>query len=151
MQGGRRGFAVLFALFAIMLFGGIAAAMVFAAGAETLASGSMLASSQALSAVESAVWSTVSSFDWSSALTFLPGQSASVSLVTGLSKVDVSVVRLDSTCFLVQGVGGGKPNGARNPRFLRRVGVTIEVTRDSAGQVRASKVPNRAWAELFQP
>lgn len=151
MRRARHGFAVVFALFAIILFGAIATAMVFAAGSETRASRSTLGSSQALAAVESAVWSTVSTFDWPGALALLPGNSSKFQIRSGQSLATVWVVRLDSTCFLVEGMGGSGTNAAGNPLFLRRVGVTIEVIRDSTNQIRVSRVPGRAWTELFQP
>jgi hypothetical protein len=151
MRRARHGFAVVFALFVIILFGAIATAMAFAAGSETRASRSTLGSSQALAAVESPVWTTVSTFDWFAALAFLPGNSSRIQIASGQSMVTVWVVRLDSTCFLVQGSGGSGTNPGGNPLFLRRVGVTIEVIRDSTNQIRVSRVPGRAWTELFQP
>lgn len=150
MRGaGRRGFAVMLALFAVILFGAIATAMAYAANLETRASSTMLGASRSLSAAESAAWETIASYDWLSALSLVPGQSTHP--LSGLGQVTSSVyiVRLDSTCFLVQATAVSGPNVAGSGRFIRRVGITIEVTRDTAGSIRASRVPNRAWTELF--
>lgn len=147
----RRGFAVLLALFAIILFGALATTMVFAAAAETQASGTMLATSRSLSAAEAGVMTAISTFDWGSVLAALPGQSTRTQVGFGGQTTDIWVIRLDSTCFLVQGTAQSGPNVAGNPRFVRRIGVTIEVTRDSSGVIRVLRVPSRAWTELFQP
>lgn len=132
----------MLALFTIILLGALATAMVFAAKAETRASASMLGASQSLSAAESAVWSGIAAYDWASALAFLPGQSARIA-------AGVYLVRLDSTCFFVQSTATATSNVAGTARFIRRVGVTIEITRDTTGAIRVQKVPDRAWTELF--
>lgn len=146
---GRRGFAVLLALFAMILFGAIATAMVFAAGASTRASGTMLGSSRSLSAAESAAWTSIAAFDWQAAMQMLPGQFLQVQQSGGSPYSTVSIVRLDSTCFFVQASAGTLSGSAGNARFTRRVGLTIEVIRDSTGVVRPVRVPERSWVELF--
>lgn len=147
----RGGFGVLFALFAVVLFGALAATLVFASALETGATVAGSAARRSLVAAEAAVWNTISSFDWNAALSFLPGQSARFQVAVGKSTANVYLVRLDSTCFLVQAEAGEGADAVENARFLRRVGVTIEVTRDSAGVIRALRIPERAWTELFQP
>lgn len=143
MRGvGRPGFAVILALFTVILLGAVATAMVFAANAETRSSATMFGASRSLSAAEAQVWSGIASYDWSPALSFLPGQSTQIA-------PSVYVVRLDSTCFFVQATAVGGPNVAGIARFVRRIGVTMEITRDTTGAIRALRVPNRAWTELF--
>ena len=149
MRVGRRGFAVILAIFAIILFGALALTMAFAAGIETRESGTIKGSSRLLSVAEAGVWTTVATFNWASVMSYLPGQSAMLQTRFDGVGTNIWVTRLDSTCFLVQGVARDGPNVAGTPRFTRRVGVTIEVTRDSLGVFRALRLPNRGWTELF--
>jgi hypothetical protein len=139
----------MLALFAILLFGALALTMAFAATAETRESGSVMGMSRSLSAAEAGLWAAIPSVDWESALSYLPGQWEKMQVPVSGTLANIWVIRLDSTCFLVQSVAGIGPNLAGNPRFIRRVGVTIEVTRDSTGLIRALRVPDRAWTELF--
>ena len=139
----------MLALFAVLLFGGIAMAMVFAAGAATRASGTMLGTSRALAAAESAAWKSIETFDWQAALNLMPGQFLGVPQPGGSDYSEVFIMRLDSTSFFVQASAGNRAGSAGNARFIRRVGVTIEVLWDSTGVVRPVRVPQRAWTELF--
>lgn len=139
-----RGFAVMLSLFAVLLFGALATAMVFAAGEETRASGTQLGSARALASAEAAVWQTIGSFDWGSAFLLRPGQFTTVSTLSAGNLSNVIVVRLDSTCFFVQA-----SSAPENGRFARKVGVTIELAVDSSGIVLPLRLPNRAWTELF--
>lgn len=151
MSAPKSGFAVILALFAIVLFGALATTMVFAAARETQGSGITLGTSQSLSAAEAGVTTVISSFDWNSAMSLLPGQSMRTEVGFRGGTTNIWVIRLDSTCFLVEGSAGAGPNVAGKPRFVRRVGVTIELTRDSLGAIRVLRVPNRGWTELFPP
>lgn len=148
-NAGRRGFAVLLALFAITLFGALATAMVFAATAETRASGIVLGSAQSLSAAESAAWRGIASFDWEAGLSLRPGQFTQIQVSADPIPATVHVVRLDSTCFFIQASAVNRQNPAGNTRFNRRVGITIELSIDSTGVIRPLRVPGRAWTELF--
>ncbi len=148
-RAGRQGFAVLLALFAIILFGALATTMVFAANAETRASGIVLGSAQSLSAAESAAWLTIASFDWETGLSFRPGQFTQLQVSAGPIPATVHVVRLDSTCFFIQASAINPQNPAGNTRFIRRVGITIELFIDSTGVIRPLRVPGRSWTELF--
>jgi hypothetical protein len=148
-RAGRGGFAVLLALFSMILLGAIAVAMLFAANAATRASGTMLGVSRSLSAAEAGAWSSIASFDWTAAMLLAPGQFLQVQQPAGSGYAVVSIVRLDSTCFFVQASASDPPSAAQNARFIRRVGITIEVVKDSTGAVRPVKVPERAWTELF--
>ena len=146
---GRGGFAVLLALFSMILLGAIAVAMLFAANMATRASGTKLGVSRSLSAAEAGALRSIASFDWTAAMQLFPGQFLQVRQYAGSGYAIVSVVRLDSTCFFVQASADDSSNPAQNARFIRRVGITIEVLRDSTGAVRPVKVLERAWTELF--
>lgn len=145
----RSGFALVLALFTLVLFGAIATAMAFAGAVETRASATTLAAAQSLSAAEAAAWNTAVTFDWHSALDLRPGQFNRFQTPSGATLVEVAVIRLDSTCFFIQASTESGPNVAGNARLTRRVGITIELTVDSAGVVSPKRVPNRAWVELF--
>ncbi len=144
----RNGFAVLLALFAMTLLGALCTAMVYAAREETRASEGHLSSTRALSSVESALSTTVASFDWSSAMSLRPGQHLTIHS-TGPTRVSITIARLDTTCFFVQAVTPDPLAVSVNERFTRRIALTIEVGADSAGTLRPLRVPNRGWTELF--
>lgn len=145
----RSGFALVLALFSMIMFGGLCTAMAFAAAAETRASATALVSAQTLSAAEAAAWNTAATFDWQSGLDLGQGQFSRFQTQNGSALVEVTVIRLDSTCFFIQAAAESRPYVAGNARFSRRVGITIELTVDSARVVSSKRVPDRAWAELF--
>lgn len=148
MNCARKGFALLAALFALILLGALGTAMVFAAGEETRASAGKLGATRAIAAVEDVLANTVANADWVTAMQLRPGQHTE-SHVTAPEKVAVTIVRLDTTCFFVQAVTPDPSAGPVNGRIVRRVGLTIEVGADSAGIFRPLRVPNRGWVELF--
>lgn len=148
MNCARKGFALLAALFALILLGALSTAMVFAAGEETRASAGKLGATRAIAAVEDVLANTVANADWVTAMQLRPGQHIA-SHVTVPEKVAVTIVRLDTTCFFVQAVTPDPSAGPVNGRIVRRVGLTIEVGADSAGIIRPLRVPKRGWVELF--
>jgi hypothetical protein len=133
------GFAVIIAIFAIIILGALATAMSFAVAEETKASRSSLRGSLALSSAEGGAVEFTTTMDWRTGMLLRSGQS----LHTSSGQAEILVVRLDTTCFFVQSIYADS-TGAE-----RRVGLTIEVGADSAGVLKASSVPNRAWVELF--
>lgn len=144
----RNGFAVLLALFAILLLGALATSMVFAAGEETRASAAGFRSTDALSSAESALAEAVAHADWVAAMAMRPGQFTAIH-VAEYPATAVAISRLDTTLFFVQAVHPGPLTSPGNARFIRRVGLTIELGADSAGILRPLRVPSRAWIELF--
>lgn len=147
--GARSGFALVLALFTLVLLGGLSTAIAFAAAAETRASVAALAAAQTLSAAETAAWNTMATFDWQSGRDLGQGEYIRFQSLTRLNQVEVVVIRLDSTCFHIQAAVQSRQNVSGNARFRRRVGITIELTIDSTGVVSPKRVPSRAWAELF--
>ncbi len=146
----QKGFAVLLAIFSIVLFGALATAMAFAAGQETRASGGVFQSAHSLSAAEGGVWEAVATADWMVAMTMRPGQVIRQRAAVGTpAAAAIAIVRLDSTCFFIQSISPDPEAEGGNSRVIRRVGLTIEVLPDSGGVLRPSRVPNRAWMELF--
>ncbi len=148
MKRARAGFAVLLALFVLILFGALCTAMAFASGEDTRASAAQLFSTRALAAAESAVESSIAAQDWSAAMALRPAQHLTLHL-TGPVPVAVMIARLDTTLFFVEGVTPDPIALRANERFIRRVAVTIEVGADSAGIFRALRLPGRGWVELF--
>lgn len=146
MPCSRRGVAVLVALFVIVLLGALSTAMVFAAREETHASAVKLGATRALAAVEDALAQTVANTDWAALMHLRPGQHTQVSAQPAVA---ITIVRLDTTSFFVQGVTPDPSAGPINGRIVRRVGLTIEVGADSAGLLRPLRVASRGWAELF--
>jgi hypothetical protein len=144
----RKGFAVLLAIFAILLMGALATSMVFAAGEETRASAAALRSTDALSRAESALALAAARTDWAAAMVLRPGQVSRMYL-TEDPRTAVLIARLDTTLFMLQAIHPDPLTSASNAGFIRRVGLTIELVRDSAGAIRPLRLPNRAWVELF--
>lgn len=148
VKSARKGFAVVLALFALILLGALCTAIAFASWEDTRASAGELASARALAAAESAVESSIAAQDWTAAMLLRSGQHLTIH-VTDPAPTAVSIARLDTTLFFIQGVTPDPIAGSANERFIRRVALTIELGADSAGILRALRVPNRGWLELF--
>lgn len=148
MSRARKGFALLAAIFVIVLLGALATAMVFAAGEESRASAGKLGATRALAAAEDVLTNTIFGTDWVAAMQLRAGQQIAPP-PAAQAGVAVKIVRLDTTCFFLQAITTDPFTSPVNGRIVRRVGLTIEVVADSAGVLRPLRVPNRGWVELF--
>jgi hypothetical protein len=134
------------ALLAIVLIGGLVAAVLFATTEETRAGSTGVAREMALIAAESVVATTITDPS-----TILP---ASIGVAgTTLRRQDwqgkpvvVYITRLDSTiCWIVaEAAADPSHSGAR-----RRIGVVVKTIKGAADSIALSPISQRGWSDLF--
>jgi hypothetical protein len=145
----KKGFAVLLALFALTLLGALVTTIIFAAHEETRASRAQLRTESVMAVAETAVAESIRSSDWNAMLALRAGQFSKRTLLQESASATVIIARLDSTCFWIQADAVDGVITTNISLARRRLGVTIEVVRDSSGAAKVLPVPYRSWVELF--
>jgi len=146
LSNGRKGFALVAALLAVMLIGALVGVVLFAATEETR-TGSVIAGHEtALRAAESALEIMIAGLGASS------GDTAGIigtksRRLDGLgAPVVVYITRLDSSLFWLVADAGGEISlsGVR-----RRIGVVVKTSAGADRSITIGRISDRAWSELF--
>jgi hypothetical protein len=142
----RRGFALAAALFALLLISALVTGVFFAASEETKIGATSAERQLALSAAESAVETTIAS--WNPDSLDPIGASATRTTVNDASGMSakVHVTRLDSTLYAIV-ADAFTPSGGS--RVSRRIGVVVKVLRRADHSIAIDRISERSWSELF--
>lgn len=146
LSNGRKGFALVAALLAVMLIGALVGVVLFAVTEETR-TGSVIAGREAaLRAAESALEITIAGLGASSGdTTGIIGTKSR--RLDGLGvPVVVYITRLDSSLFWLVADAGGE-NSLSGVR--RRIGVVVKSSAGADRSTTIGRISDRAWSELF--
>ena len=142
----RQGFALAVALLSLLLISALLASVFFAAMEETRISGASASKQLALSAAESAIETTIET--WNGTLADPIGVAG-----TRMSRIDgfgmpasVSVTRLDSTLYWIVAVA---PAVSSESSAMRRISVVVRAEYGADHSIRVDRTPERWWSELF--
>jgi Tfp pilus assembly protein PilV len=142
----RRGFALVAALFALLLISALITGIFFAVMEETKVSSATAERQRALLAAESAVEMTIaaSDGDWSGAIGSAVNRSFTIEGVG--APVLVHVTRLDSTLYWIVGESTAE---SRASAVSRRIGVVVRFQKSADHSITIDRISERSWSELF--
>lgn len=145
----RPAFALAAALVAIVLIAVLVTGALFASSQETHAASAEVLDQQAFAYAERAA--VLAGSDW------VCGECDALALGGVIIRSPtpsppfestVFITRLDSAVFLVTGEGRVTSSGVA--RMRRRISIAVQISRDSLGIARASRVNGEAWAAAYQ-
>lgn len=142
---GRRGFALITALLAMLCLAALLTGLAFSAREDHALAIATRDSQRAFAAAELAAWSAVNALD-SSHLELHVGGESRVQVSAHADTVEAVLRRLGELTYLALGTAGIRGPGGE--WLLRRSALLFSATRDSAGSATAIPAPGRHW---FQP
>jgi Tfp pilus assembly protein PilX len=142
----RSGFALAAALLSLLLIAALLASVFLATMEETRISGASAAKQLALSAAESAIETTIGTWNGTPADP-IGVAGARMSRIDGFGMpVSISVTRLDSTLYSIVAVA---PAVSSESSPMRRIGVIVRAEYGADHSIRIDRIAERWWSELY--